>query len=197
MANIFQLNQEQEEIVSLLENESNLSGEEKIDLHKRLAVIYEKKGVALLPLFDIIEYLVMQNNHAEEKIEEIRNKVKRNKRVIDSLKGVVKGIFISTGQKLFQVTQTLAFKRRKLPKRIEIDETAIDNIPDDFKTVTLTVPVSIARIISLDFPQLKLDIDTKKQEVSKIELKKLIESGVEIEGVKLIDDDFTVVKDGV
>ena len=195
MANIFELDNQQRKLIDLLENEQSLTGEERQELTSELDRIYQQKGLALLPLFDTIEYLVMQNNHAEEKIEEIRKLVKKNQRIIDRLYGLVKHIFITTGQKLFQPTPTVAFKVRKLPKRVEVIDDEL--IPDDFKTVSLTLPMSVARIVALEYPHLKIDLDSKKKEVSKREIKRLFDEGVELEGVKIIDDDFTVVKDGV
>ncbi|MBM4400784.1 MAG: hypothetical protein FJ045_02410, partial [Crenarchaeota archaeon] len=120
MADIFHLDKEQRYLVDLLDNEDNLTGEERQDLEKRIDEIVKAKGNKLPVLFDAIEYLAGQNNHAQEKVSEIQAMIKKNKNTIDRLMQIAKHIFASTGQTAFQIGHAL-FKTRKLPKRLEID----------------------------------------------------------------------------
>jgi len=190
MADIFHLDQEQRELVDLLENEDNLTLDEKQDLETRLAVIYEQKGNLLPQMFDIIEYLVMQNNHALEKREEIDKKIKKNKQTIERVLAVVKHIFVSTGQKAFQIGAA-TFKTKKLPPRLEITEPSL--ISDEYKTYSLTVPLHIAKVIAFEHPELNITVDDSRAETKKTELKNLWKQGLEMPGCQMVDDDFKVV----
>jgi hypothetical protein len=194
MADIFHLDKEQRRLVDLLDMEDNLSSEERAELDQQLSIINEKKSMLLPPLFDVIEYLTMQNNHASEKIEEIRKLQKRNERVIDRINNMVKHIFISTGQSVFQIGQAV-FKTRKKPPRLDIVDP--DAVPEDYKTINITVPMHTARIIALEHPELNLSVDDKKAEIRKSELKDLWKQGIEVQGVNMVNDDFSVEVKGV
>ena len=195
MADIFHLDLEQRALVELLDIGDNLTGEEQADLDKRIAKITEQKGNLLPQMFDTIEYLVTQNNAGQEKVSEIQALMKRNKRTIDRVMSIVKHIFVSTGQDMFDLGNVI-FKRRKLPPRLEVIDP--DAVPEDYKTVSITIPLHEAKIIAFEHPELNLDIDDSKAEVKKTEIKRLWkEEGIEMQGCKLINDDFKVEAKGV
>lgn len=195
MADIFHLDKEQQELITLLDNEQNLSGEERQELEKRLDKIREQKGNLIPQMFDIIEYLNMQNDYASAKIDELAAIKKKNTNTINRVMDVTKSIFVSTGQSMWQIGSAV-FKRRKLPARLEI--TNPDLIPEDYKTITITVPLYSAKVIDFEHPELKLNIDESRADVKKTELKKLWQDdGIETPGCKLIDDDFKVEVKGV
>jgi len=193
MADLFKLNSQQHYLVSLLEAEI-LTEEERKDLQLALDTVIAKKANALPELFDMIEYLTVQTNAGKEKIDEIQALINRNNNVINRLQEVAKGIFSSTAFSLFQIGAAV-FKKRKLPARVEITDASI--IPDDFKKVKLNLPLTIAKLVLLEHPELDIEINEEKADVSKSDLKNLWKDGVNVQGIEVIDDDFKVIVEGV
>lgn len=194
MADLYHLTNEQQELIDLLDNELNLTGEERAVLETRLAEIYSQIGNKLPELADATEYLTMQYNHALEKREALDKYMKQAKATLERIEQIKKNIFIQTGQPQFQIG-SVVFKKHKLPARLEITNPEL--VPDDFKTVKLTVPLYTARQIDFEHPELNLNIDDSRAEVKKAELKKLWQEGIETPGCQLIDNDFKVEVKGV
>lgn len=194
MADLYHLTNEQQELIDLLDNELNLTGEERAVLETRLAEIYSQIGNKLPELADATEYLTMQYNHALEKREALDKYMKQAKATLERIEQIKKNIFIQTGQPQFQIG-SVVFKKHKLPVRLEITNPEL--VPDDFKTVKLTVPLYTARQIDFEHPELNLNIDDSRAEVKKAELKKLWQEGIETPGCQLIDNDFKVEVKGV
>jgi hypothetical protein len=194
MANIFMLNQKQAYLVALLENDDILTKEERSDLQAALNDIIVKKGNALPELFDIKEYLAIQNNAAREKVSEIQALIKKNDGVLKRIDEYAKLIFTSTGQMLYSIG-TVIFKRHELPRRVEILDASI--VPDEFKRISIKVPLYAAKLIAIEYPELNLEIDEDSAVISKTEIKKLADEGIIVQGTKIVDDDFKVEVKGI
>lgn len=189
--NLWKVTTEWQQMLSLLDNYDNLTGEELQELNAITEKANQDVTAFLAQGLDAKDMLGAQLTYAAEKIDELQKIKKRLEKQSKKVDDILKQVVVMSNQKSVAIgANTLSV--RKTPPKLIIDDDS--GISDEYKQITITIPLTLARQIDWIY---NLEIDFSKAETLKTEIKKLMTAkdvAIEFPGCRIVSDTSLVVK---